>query len=195
MKTSTARSLGPVLFALLMMMGACQERVDDVLLTARVKTEMTAEGQVSPTRVNVDTLDGVVTLKGEVPTQQEKDAAERAARKVEGVRSVENKLVVNPATAGTGVPSGTEVKEKVKESAGNVAQEVAKETTEAVIVSKIKTRLLAAGYGTVAVEANQRDVTLKGEVPAEKDRIAVEAIVEKVGGVDRINNQLVVRAK
>ena len=195
MKTSTARSLGPVLFALLMMMGACQERVDDVLLTARVKTEMTAEGQVSPTRVNVDTLNGVVTLKGEVPTQQEKDAAERAARKVEGVRSVENKLVVNPATAGTGVPSGTEVKEKVKESAGNVAQEVAKETTEAVIVSKIKTRLLAAGYGTVAVEANQRDVTLKGEVPAEKDRTAVEAIVEKVGGVDRINNQLVVRAK
>jgi osmotically-inducible protein OsmY len=138
---------------------------------------MTAEGQVSPTRVNVDTLNGVVTLKGEVPTQQEKEAAERAARKVDGVKRIENQIVVNPATAGTGVPSGTEVKEATKEAVGNVAQEVAKETGEAVLVSKIKARLLAAGYGTVAVDINQGEATLKGEVASDKDRTAVEAIV------------------
>jgi hyperosmotically inducible protein len=195
MKAYVVRSLGGLLFALSISLTACEKRVDDALLTARVKTQMTAEGEVSPTRVNVDTLNGVVTLKGEVPTQQEKVAAERAARKVEGVKSINNQIVVNPATAGTGVPSGTEVKEATKEAVGNVAQEVAKETGEALLLSKIKARLLAAGYSTVAVDVNQGEATLKGEVAGEKDRTAVEAIVQKVGGVKRINNQLAIKTK
>jgi osmotically-inducible protein OsmY len=178
-----------------MLFAACEQRVDDALLTANVKTEMTADGRISPTRVNVDTLNGVVTLKGEVPTQQEKDAAEQVARRIAGVRSVNNQIVVNPAAAGTGVPSGNEIKEGVKETAGNITQEVKKETGEAVLVGKIKTRLIAAGFTNVAVEVIQGEVTLKGEVASEKDRTAVVAIVEKVEGVGKINNQLMVKGQ
>jgi osmotically-inducible protein OsmY len=54
---------------------------------------------------------------------------------------------------------------------------------------------LAAGYKTVAVDVNQGEVTLKGEVAGEKDRTAVEAIVEKVKGVKRINNQIALKGK
>jgi osmotically-inducible protein OsmY len=195
MKIYAARSLGGLLLAFSMTLTGCEKRVDDALLTARVKTQMTAEGQVSPSRVNVDTLNGVVTLKGEVPTQQEKEAAASAARKVDGVKRIDNQIIVNPATAGTGVPSGTEVKEATKEAVGNVAQEVAKETGEALLISKIKARLLAAGYGKVAVDINQGEATLKGEVATDKDRTAVEAIVQKVEGVTRINNQLAVKTR
>jgi osmotically-inducible protein OsmY len=36
-------------------------------------------------------------------------------------------------------------------------------------------------------------VTLKGETSTEKDRIAVEAITEKVKGVEKVDNQLTVK--
>jgi len=35
---------------------------------------------------------------------------------------------------------------------------------------------------------------LKGEVSSEKDRVAVEVIVEKTEGIKKINNQLTVAA-
>jgi osmotically-inducible protein OsmY len=193
MRTFIAYSLA--LGSFVMLFAACEQRVDDALLTANVKTEMTADGRVSPTRVNVDTLNSVVTLKGEVPTQQEKDAAEQVARRVAGVKSVNNQIVVNPAAAGTGVPSGNEIKEGVKEAASGVTQEVRKETSEAVLQGKVKARLIAAGFTNVAVEVIQGEVTLKGEVASEKDRTAVEAIVEKVEGVGKINNQLMVKGQ
>ncbi len=195
MKTRFERSLKFLLLAFSLILVGCEKQVDDAMLTAKVKTQMTAEGRVSPTRVNVDTLNGVVTLKGVVPTQEEKDAAEQAARKVEGVVRVDNQLVVTPAAAGTGVPSGKEVAEKAKDAASNIAQEVKTEAGAVVLVSLIKTRLLAAGYPAIDVEVSRGEATLKGEVATDKDRIAVEAIVGKVKGVKRVNNQLVVKSK
>ncbi len=193
MRTYIAYGLALGLLAALF--AACEQRVDDALLTANIKTEMTADGRVSPTRVNVDTLNGVVTLKGEVPTPQEKDAAEQVARRVAGVKSVNNQITVNPAAAGTGVPTGNEIKEGVKETASEVTREVRRETSEAVLQGKVKARLIAAGFTNVAVEVNQGEVALKGEVASEKDRTAVVAIVEKVEGVGRINNQLMVKGQ
>jgi osmotically-inducible protein OsmY len=70
---------------------------------------------------------------------------------------------------------------------------VKEEAGEAFLLGKIKARLAAAGYSAVAVEVEQGVVTLKGEAPSEKDRIAVEAIVEKMEGVKQINNQMTVR--
>jgi osmotically-inducible protein OsmY len=195
MRTSVTRDVRFLLLSLSLILVGCEKRVDDAMLTARVKTQMTAEGRVSPTRVNVDSLNGVVTLKGEVPTQEEKDAAERAARKVEGVVRVDNQLVVTPAAAGTGIPSGKEVADKAKEAAGNIAQEVKAEAGEVAMVSLIKTRLLAAGYPAIDVVVRRGEATLRGEVANDKDRTAVEAIAGKVKGVNRVNNQLVVKSK
>lgn len=193
MRTYTALGLTLAVWGFCALFTGCETRVDDAVLTARIKTEMTADGRVSPTRVNVDTLNGVVTLKGEVPTQQEKDAAAQVAGKIEGVKRVENQLVVNPATAGSGLPTGNEMKEQVKDAASQVAQEVKNEATDTVLLGTIKTRLVAAGYSSVAVNVNRGEATLSGEVATEKDRIAAEAIVSKVGGVTKTINQTTVK--
>jgi len=175
---------------------ACTERqFDDAMLTARIKARMTADGRVSPSRVDVDTLNGDVTLRGETPTQEEKDAAEEIARKVEGVRSVSNQIIVNPAVAGTGIPSGQELKQQAEKAVSNVGQGVKKGAEDAFLLGEIKARLAAAGYGDVAVGVDHGVVTLKGETSKDKDRIAVEAIVEKVKGVEKVDNQLVVQTQ
>jgi osmotically-inducible protein OsmY len=189
-----ARGLALVTVIFSIFGAACTEkRVDDAVLTATIKTRMTADGRISPTRVNVDTLNGEVTLKGEVPTQEEKDAAEEVARKVEGVTNVSNQITVNPATAGSGVPSGNEMKRQAEKAASDLGQEVKKEASKAILLGEIKARLTAAGYSDISVDVDQGVVTLKGEAPSEKDRIAVEAIVEKIEGVVKVNNQVGVK--
>ena len=68
----------------------------DAWLTMKTKISlMTTEG-VSTSDLNVDTVQGVVTLHGKVPTQSEKATAEAAARKVDGVKDVKNLLQVVP---------------------------------------------------------------------------------------------------
>lgn len=175
---------------------ACTERqVDDALLTARIKARMTADGRISPTRVDVDTFNGDVTLRGETPTQEEKDAAEEVARRVEGVRSVSNQIIVNPAVAGTGVPSGEEMKRQAEKAVTDVGQGVKKGAEDAFLLGEIKARLAAAGFSNIAVGVERGVVTLKGEASSDKDRIAVEAIVEKVKGVQKVDNQLTVKGQ
>jgi osmotically-inducible protein OsmY len=172
---------------------ACTEkRMDDAMLTAKVKAQMAVDGRISPTRVGVDTLNGAVTLSGEVPTQEEKDAAEQVAQKVEGVRSVNNHITVNPAAAGTGVPSGNEMKEKAGKAVGDVGEQMKKEATEAILQGKIKTRLVAAGYGGISVGVEQGVATLQGNVPSQRDRDAVETIVANMQGVKQVNSQVTV---
>ena len=193
MRNYFVRSLALVLCAF--SLTACQEQqIDDAALTAKVKSQMIADGRVSPTRVNVDTAGGVVTLKGVVPTPAEKSAAEEIARKVAGVKSVTSLLTVDPNAVG-GVPSGQEVRDKAAGAVDNAAQQVKEEASEAVLLANIKTRLVAAGYSNVNVDVNRGEVTLKGVVASDKDRIAVEAFVEKVGGVTKINNQLTVQGQ
>ena len=195
MKSYSAASLALLTVIFSFFVVACTEkRVDDAVLTATIKTRMTADGRISPTRVNVDTINGNVTLKGVVPTQEEKDAAEEVARKVEGVTSVSNQILVNAAAADTGIPSGNEMKRQAEKAVSDVGEEVKKEAGKALLLGEVKARLSAAGYSDISVGVDQGVVTLTGESSNEKDRIAVEAITEKIDGVVKVNNQVTVKA-
>jgi hypothetical protein len=175
------------------LIAACSERqVDDALLTARVKARLMADGRVGPTRVDVDTLNGNVTLSGETPTQEEKTAAEDVASQVGGVRGVSNQIIVNPAVAGSGIPSGQEIKQRAERAAGGVGQSVRRGAEDAFLLGEAKARLAAAGYGFVGVSVDRGVVTLKGETSNDKDRIVAEAIVERIRGVEKVDNQLAV---
>jgi len=64
-------------------------------LTTKVKTALAKEeGLKTMTNINVDSADGVVTLKGRVDSADMKKKAEAVAKKVDGVKSVKNELRV-----------------------------------------------------------------------------------------------------
>lgn len=66
-------------------------------LTAKVKNTLNTTKGLSTSKLNVDmTADGVVTLKGSVPTAGQKTLAEKTAKQVEGVKSVKDQLTVAP---------------------------------------------------------------------------------------------------
>ena len=66
----------------------------DAWLTMKTKIALMTTDNLSTSELNVDTVQGVVTLHGKVPTQGEKAAAEATARRIDGVKDVKNRLVV-----------------------------------------------------------------------------------------------------
>lgn len=66
----------------------------DATITAKVKSKFVADDQLKAHEINVDTKNGVVTLRGSVADPAAKDRAAGVAREVEGVTSVDNQLVV-----------------------------------------------------------------------------------------------------
>lgn len=68
--------------------------LDDQTITARVKSALFADPNVSGFQVNVDTYQGVVSLSGFVDTAAQKAKAEDVARQVSGVRQVQNNLSI-----------------------------------------------------------------------------------------------------
>ncbi len=71
------------------------QTVDDAGVTAKVKAALLAESGVDGTKINVDTFNGRVTLKGEVPNQGQIDKAMQVTKGIEGVKEVDNRLSVS----------------------------------------------------------------------------------------------------
>lgn len=70
------------------------EEITDATITAKVKAALISDTVVKARDIDVDTIDGVVTLTGIVETASEKRQAETLARGCEGVRAVRNQLEV-----------------------------------------------------------------------------------------------------
>lgn len=68
---------------------------EDVELQSKVLDELDWEPSVDAAHIGVTVDDGVVTLSGHIPSFAEKHAAEKVAKRVEGVRAVANEIEVN----------------------------------------------------------------------------------------------------
>lgn len=67
----------------------------DVAITAKVNAALAGDTQLSALRINVDTHNGLVELKGTAPDAAARDRATMLASAVEGVVKVENRLTVD----------------------------------------------------------------------------------------------------
>jgi hyperosmotically inducible periplasmic protein len=71
----------------------------NAMLTGKVKSALAADvGLSTVTTIDVDSDNGVVTLKGRVDSADKKAKAEEIAKKVDGVRSVKNELRVEKSS-------------------------------------------------------------------------------------------------
>ncbi|MFJ6327549.1 MULTISPECIES: BON domain-containing protein [unclassified Rhizobium] len=68
--------------------------MDDITLRQNILDELEFEPKVDAAEIGVTVRDGIVTLTGHVGTYAEKDAAEKAARRVKGVRAIAQEMDV-----------------------------------------------------------------------------------------------------
>lgn len=70
------------------------EKIDDAVITTSVKAELAKDSNLSALKINVDTANGRVALKGTAPSTAAREQATLLAQNVKGVTSVDNQLTV-----------------------------------------------------------------------------------------------------
>jgi hyperosmotically inducible protein len=75
------------------------QSLDDAWVHTKVVTKLISDTKTPERNINVDVVEGTVTLRGQVDTVEAKAEAERDARDTDGVKKVVNELKVVPAKA------------------------------------------------------------------------------------------------
>lgn len=139
---------------------------------ADVEAELNWEPNVDPSDIALKVKDGVVTLAGFVPSYSQKYDAERAAKRVAGVKAVANDLEVR-------LPHGDERPDP------DIAHDA---------VHALQTSLPYSSKGLKAV-VRSGWVTLEGNVEWDFQRRLAEEGVRKIKGVKGVVNAIKVQPK
>ena len=85
-----------LLLILLLSVAACAPHApaDDFTISTQVKIELLADPDLGGRRIDVSSLDGIVTLSGSVASAADAERAAAAAKRVHGVRAVKSELKV-----------------------------------------------------------------------------------------------------
>jgi hyperosmotically inducible protein len=143
----------------------------DAWVTTKIKlTLLTTEG-IGANDVNVDTIDGHVTLHGTVASEQEKARAEQAARSIEGVTDVRNMLAVVP-------PSRQE------------AVEAADDAIKAKVEAALKADRSLADSDVTVESVNKGVVVLSGTAASLTDHLNAVADAHAVSGVKQVASEI-----
>ena len=145
------------------MVYAVAESVSEALRDA-VLAELDSDPAVHAWEVGVAAEDGVITLTGIVETQAYKVAAERAVKRVDGVRSVANQLRVRASNERTDT---------------DIARDAAHRLRNNVAVPPTVQAVVSDGY-----------VTLDGTVTWIHQRAAAESAVKYLRGVKGVENAI-----
>jgi len=144
---------------------------DDSAITAKVKAALIQNSEVSAGKIDVDTVEGKVTLSGVVPSAGEAAEAVRVSQGIEGVRSVRNNLQIGSRTAGQTID-------------------------DQILANKIKAKLIAEpGVRSLNVDVDvyQGVVTLTGSVNNQTEKDKVLGIAAKTAGTRSVVDNLGVK--
>lgn len=143
----------------------------DAWVTMKTKIALMTNDGVSTSDLNVDTVAGMVTLHGTVPSDAEKTTAESVARTIDGVRGVENLLQVVPESR----------REVVERSDAQV-----KEGVEAAF--KANERI--DGSGVEVASVNDGVVLLSGSTESIEAHLESVEVARAVRGVRRVSTEV-----
>jgi hyperosmotically inducible protein len=146
--------------------------ITDTAITAKVKSKLMGNHRLKKSDISVMTTNGVVTLDGTATSSKAKSEAERVAKSIEGVKSVDNTLKV---------PGDNKHVRKAE-----------RVVSDSWITTKVKSEILADSVSKgfkVDVKTKRGVVILKGKL-ANQDAIDhVKDIAAKVNGVKSVNTK------
>jgi hyperosmotically inducible protein len=141
-----------------------------------VRTALLLSKNASPFDIKVKTIQGEVTLEGQVPSEQVKNVAGAIAQDTSSVKQVHNNLAVNPAIERN--PDREHLGERVADL------EIQTLLTDAIS----KNADLAENH--IATEVKNRTVALSGTVQTRNQKYTAEQIAWQVPGVLGLTDNL-----
>ncbi|HEV8318484.1 MAG TPA: BON domain-containing protein [Vicinamibacterales bacterium] len=162
------------------------EKIDDARITSTIQSKYFLDDLVKGRRINVDTRQGVVTLRGDVGNESERAQALLLARNTDGVQRVEDNLTVNPAvTASTSATADN-------------APPIAERADDAQLTTKIQSKFFLDSQvkaGSIDVSSKDGVVLLEGTVPNEAARKKAVSVARSTDGVVQVIDRLKVAAR
>jgi hyperosmotically inducible periplasmic protein len=143
-------------------------QLDDSVITTKVKSALLTDTGSKGSETSVETRKGEVILSGFVDNQAQADREVQLAKAVEGVRSVDNKLMVKEGTS----------------TAGAVLD-------DSVITVKVKSALMAdpqTKATDINVTTNKGVVQLSGFVDSADQQARAASVARNVEGVQHVVN-------
>jgi hyperosmotically inducible protein len=142
--------------------------LDDSVITTKVKSALLTDSQAHGGDTSVETRKGEVLLSGFVDNQAQADREVQLAKAVDGVQSVQNKLMIKDG----------------KSTAGAVLD-------DSVVTVKVKSALMTDDQtkGTqIAVTTNKGVVQLSGFVDSADEQARATTVARNVEGVQSVVN-------
>ncbi|ABB74496.1 BON domain-containing protein [Nitrosospira multiformis] len=148
--------------------------IDDTAITTKVKTALLADDYVKGLDIKVETRKGEVQLSGYVDSQEQIDKAVAIAKGIEGVKNVNNEMMVKGGEASVG--------EKIDDT---------------IITTKIKAALAGddniKNSTDIAVETQEGEVQLSGHANDQAQMDRAVAVARGVEGVKNVVNKMSIK--
>jgi osmotically-inducible protein OsmY len=180
----------------------------DAWVTTKIQAKYFTDGAVCGRDINVDTNNGVVTLRGAVRSEAERRQAIALARNTDGVRDVQDQLNVNPALGedradrpdterdapapGTRTPATAPDRDM-----GDRTAATGRDAGDRMGDGWITTKVQASYFlntdirgRDINVNTSNGVVTLNGTVQTDAERNEAEQIARETDGVSRVVNNL-----
>ena len=149
------------------------EYTDDKLMVSKVKSALISDKTADASEINVEVYKGVVQLNGFVDNAKESAQAEAVAKGVEGVKGVQNNLMIKQSSQTTGSA-----------------------IDDSTITAKVKSALIDDAdtkAGDIKVETRQGVVQLSGFVSTQAQKDAATKVAQAVTGVKSVQNGLTIK--
>lgn len=163
----------------LLVKGENPSKNSDAWITTKVNTNLMFHRHVSASNTDVSTQNGVVTLKGEAESREQRDLTTEYAKDVDGVKSVKNEMTL----------SETYPKSKMNKKVKAAKEDI----DDASITSQIKVSLFSH-RSTSAIDTHVKTdkgvVTLQGIAKNETQRKLVSKLSADVYGVKDVKNKM-----
>jgi len=186
-------------------------KVDDSTLDNRIEELIKASATLKHADIDVSVENGVVTLKGKVPSAAHRTRAGSLA-KIAGVTRVDNQIEVDTTLAHKADKAMDKAEsktdkavDKTKDAVGtagaktkDVAGDVADAVTDAWIITKLKADFVNEDTlrgSDINVDSDNHVVTLKGTVVTAAGRARANQIAKTTKGVSRVIDALTIGPK
>ncbi len=156
--------------------GQMIQQATDATTSGKVKSAFMLSKRLSVYDIEAITQNGVVTLSGQVPSEIDKELAEKVARDTRGVNQVSNQLIVEP---------------QIKPSEASLRE--SKRIADLEIQADLRERLAASpelSGKTIQITVTNRNITLVGEVETPAQKSGAEQLARSLANVTGVTNQL-----
>jgi len=162
------------------------DKIEDAWIDGSIETAFLFNTHLNNFKIDTDVNNGVVTLRGTVESDIDRDLAEEIAKGVEGVARVDNQLVVGAVEP--------EDRDRAEAQSRDFRQWAADATTTAEVKAKLLANDNTEGLA-IDVDTRANVVTLSGKVDSKEEAQLAEQIADNVDGVAEVQNELTIATK